>query len=212
MLILDAVHIVTDLLQYGGEQVATNAVHGGVRDRDSRSLSGIADGIGNEGNVCVDLFSAEIFQTTRQACVDGFGPRQARHGCLNHRCISRHQLAAVCGVDLVTVIGRRVVTCRHHHARCGVACTDDERNHRRGYRTSEESRDVPRFGEHAGGDVGEVFAPVSSVTSNDQRRVSGKPLGNRHGSQLDLLHVHTQRTFAQGPAKPGCPKREAISH
>ena len=119
----------------------------------------------------------------------------------------RGELAPVVDVDLVAVVGGRVVRGGDLDAGDGADLPDREREHGGGQRAGQHPDGEPGAREHLGGGRGERLRPAAGVPADDDRRpgpaLRAQPAREAGGRPADHGDVHAVRAGADRPAQPG---------
>ena len=205
-------------MQKPGEDRAPDAVHRRVDDAQLPGPSGVEEAehgptIGLEQLGLVDrlggagLGPIEIRERARLGVRGRFG-----YGVV----IGRDHLGAVCGVDLVAVVGRWVVTGGDHHARGRPEMLDGKGGDGCRERAGDHADPHPR----REGDIGDVDRElrraVAGVAPDDEPADCGlgalveQPARDTGGRLPDDKTVHPRRPGAERPAKARGPEAEGV--
>ena len=121
-------------------------------------------------------------------------------------------MAAIGDVDLVAVVGRRVVASGDHDPGGSLGDANKVGDDRCRHGVGEYPRSMASVGQHPSGHVRKVFTAMPSIPTDHHRRRLGQPLSNRHGSELDLFDIHAQRSVAERATKTCRSEREPVDH
>ena len=179
-------------------------MHRGVRGGDTGKIRQQAGGR-RGGQIRVDLGSAEVRD---EQVVSSRQFNGGRIDLINARrnvgVGGRHNLSAGTEVDLVSVVGGRVVRGRDHHARCSAKLGDVPCQHRRRHDLIEQQRLHASGCAHASGVECERIALATHVEADDHTSLGN--VGNVGQQVVDeagsgLLHdqtIHSLRAYADG--------------
>ncbi len=124
----------------------------------------------------------------------------------------RDQLDPVGQVELVAVVGRRVVAGGDHDAGVGPEFEDAVGEHRRGQRSGQELGPAAQGGDHSDGVDGEGGRAVAGVVPDDHHRLFhpfGLEPAHQSGRRLaDHQAVHPIRSRAQRRTQTGGAERD----
>ncbi len=128
--------------------------------------------------------------------------------------VRRDHLGPVGGVDLVAVVGRRVVTSRDHDAGGGSQVLDGIGGDRRRQRASEDEYPDACGGGHLRHVARELGRAVAGVAPDDEPAAGmlgafvEQPSGDARRRPANHEPVHPRRTGAERPAEPRRPEAE----
>ncbi len=183
------------------DDIAADPVHRRVDDLDGPGVA-VEPAALDHRQVGLDDSVVEAFDE----CVGRRGQRDRalrRRGDVlgDDRVVGRDDLGAVAQVDLVAVVGGRVVARGDHDAAVGAEVTHREGEHRRGQRPRQHDRATARGGEHARRVLGEAQRLVPGVVADHDGRPPPEVRGESRGGLLDHHPVH-----AVGPGPDRTPQ------
>ena len=146
---------------------------------------------------------------------DRAGGRRGRDRRLDLGVGRGRELGAVGEVDLVAVVGGRVVRGGDLDARHGAEVPHGEREHRRGERGGQHVDGEPGAREHLGGGRGEGVGAVPGVAPDHDRAAlpaAGEPRGEPGGGAAHDGDVHPRRPRPHRPAQPGRAEAQRARH
>lgn len=131
-------------------------------------------------------------------------------------CHDLRPLVGAAQIDLVAVVVRRIVRCRHHDAGVRAQVAHGEREHRRRQQPREQDRSQARSGEQLGG-VGREHPRVAAsvIADDDRRRAAVRLLAQvgreARGRLCDEHAVHAVAAGAECSAEPSRAESESVA-